>query len=87
MDNITLNYYALCVSILCNCLPEVAFEKLQSNRPSKVKSSFKVLSDTDVDDMVKMHQEGLTYKQIGEIYGIDHTYVRKRIRKRMQVAS
>jgi hypothetical protein len=72
-----LNYYALIVAILANCIPETAFEKLQSNTPRSVKNQ---ITTDDLDDMVTLHQEGLSYKEIGEIYCMEKSLLHKRLK-------
>lgn len=77
-EPIWINYYALVVSIIGNCIPETAFEKIQSETPSTVKNR---LSDEDFKDMAKMREEGMFLKDIGEIYGIDPTIICRRLKK------
>lgn len=66
-DDVKLNYFALAVAILTPCTVEAAFEKLESNAPSKVRSR---ITKQDILDMRKLKDRGLTYGQIGEIYGL-----------------
>lgn len=51
-------YLALAVAIGCVCTVESAFARLDSPRPSVVK------------DMHQLKVEGLTCREIGEIYGL-----------------
>lgn len=81
-----LNYYALCISILCDCLPETAFKKLQADDPSLVKDGFRVLNDDDLKDMIAMKRQGLTYRQIAEFYGVDNALLHKKIKPLLQVS-
>ena len=73
-----LNYYALCVSILCNCIPETAFEKLQADKPSQVMNWF---TPEDVEDMAALRKQGLTFRELGEIYCVDLTSINRRLSK------
>lgn len=59
------NWYALAVSILGNCIPEMAFLKLEMDRPDRAKMRY---SKNDIEDMHKIKSSGLTYKELAEIY-------------------
>ena len=74
-------YMALAVSILANCLPEQAFEKLdpQHARIGSNGGRPSTLTDMDTEDMIRMRQQGLAYKEIGEIYGINASAAHHRI--------
>lgn len=61
------NYCALVVSIIVGCFPETAFKKLESAHPDSVQT---VILPEDIYWMKKLKARGLTYKQIGEIYGL-----------------
>lgn len=68
------NWYALIVSILKGVLPEQAFELMENN-------TYKPLYGSDhTSDMIKMHEQGMTYRDIGEIYGISESAICKRIK-------
>jgi hypothetical protein len=75
----SLNYYALAVSILNSCLPETAFEKLQSEHPDKVVA---FISDEDAIDMRKLKAEGYSYYEIAEMYGVTYYAAYHNIRRR-----
>lgn len=65
------NWCALCISILKNVTPEMAFELLDNvgtKKPMKYKK-YKTITIDDVADMVKL-KETNTYKQIAEMYGM-----------------
>lgn len=69
------NWCALCIAIILKTPPETAFQILdigQRNRKS-------VLDFDDTRYMIKLKSEGLTYKQIGDMYGISDTAVCKRM--------
>jgi hypothetical protein len=51
---VRINYYALVVSILNNCIPETAFEKVQSDKPSNVTNQ---MTAADYEDMAKLQIE------------------------------
>lgn len=74
---VKINYYALVVSILKNCIPETAFEKVQSNQPSNVRNQ---MTDADYADMAKLRAEGLFYKELGEIYCMDKGAVYRKLK-------
>lgn len=73
-----LNYYALAVAILANCIPETAFERLQSDKPSKVKNQ---VTHDDYDDMVKMREDGVKFSEIGEIYCMDPSSIHRKLKE------
>lgn len=67
------NHYALIVAILKGCTPEQAFERLNTGHNKTIKAK-----ETEILEMIKLKSEGLTYKEIGEMYGLsDHATYRK----------
>ena len=77
-EAVRLNYYALVVSILGECIPETAFEKLQSDKPQFVKNQ---LTDDDYRDMVKLREEGVFYKDLSEIFGLDKGTIHRNLKR------
>lgn len=77
-EAVKLNYHALVVSILGECLPEMAFEKLQSDAPSKVTNQ---LTDDDWDDMARLRLQGVYYKDLEEIYGLDKATIHRKLKR------
>lgn len=69
------NYYALAVCILRNCTPEQAFQLLETGKKKRVKKG--TCLDV-VPERQKLREQGLSYKAIGEIYGMskDGVYIR-----------
>lgn len=67
------NWYALALSIINNVLPEQAFSLLENGKTTKKYNT------VNLEDMIKLRQQGMTYKAIGEIYGIKESAVCKRI--------
>lgn len=67
---------ALMICVFSNMTPEQAFRKLE-NKPYK----YTMLSDEDALDMVKMKENGMTYKSIGECYGISESAAYRRIER------
>ena len=72
------NWAALCVSILKGVLPEVAFSIL--NNPD-IKDYGKAFTDEDTRDMVELKKQGLTYKEIADIYGLNKGVIFRRIKR------
>lgn len=68
------NWYALCVAIVKNVLPEQAFVLLEGQSVYKT-----IWGKSNTTDMLRMRQQGMTYNAIGEIYGISGSAVCKRI--------
>lgn len=71
------NIIALYIAILRDDIvtPEQAFAVLED------KSVRKTVTDEDVEDMVAMKEQGLSYGQISEIYGLSWHATRRRIER------
>lgn len=69
------NISALAIAICSEkyMLPEEVFSIIENK-----KSNF---NDEDVRDMLAMRIQGMTYRQIGEIYGIDQHAANGRVRR------
>lgn len=72
------NYCALALSIIDGCLPETAWARLNNPHPETVKA---VILPEDINLMKRYRKHGLTYKQIGDIYGLSMDIVYSRIRR------
>ena len=70
-ENIAAIYIAICSDEFM--IPEKAFTVLEGN-------TFHI-KDEDVEDMVKMKKQGMTYRKIAEIYGTSDSNVYHRIRR------
>ena len=75
---VKLNYHALVASILSECLPEMAFEKLQSDEPEKVQNQ---LTEEDWDDMARLRLQGVYYKELSEIYCLDKATIYRKLKR------
>lgn len=75
------NYCALAVAIIKDCNPETAFTKLESPHPELIK---KIILPEDISLMEKYRKRGLTYAQIGNIFGLSMDVVYSRIKRRGQ---
>ena len=76
-------WYAFALALICHThlTPEMAFEQLAIGKKPKGKVyQSKALTADDVADMVKM-KETMTYKQIGQVYGMKADAVYTRIRR------
>lgn len=64
------NTMALTLAILSErfLLPEQAWDKLEN--PDKQNFS---LTDEDKEDVLAMREQGITWREIGRIYGVDHS--------------
>lgn len=71
-------YMALAVAIGCVCTVESAFERLVSKRPSMVRHP---INKEDIVDMHQLKAHGLTYPEIGEIYGLNSHAVFRRMKR------
>jgi hypothetical protein len=72
------NWAALCVSIVKGVSPEVAF--LLLNNPG-IKNYGYAFTDEDTKDMVEFKKQGLTYKEIADIYGLNKDMIFRRIKR------
>lgn len=72
------NYCALALSIVSDCFPETAFAKLESPRPCLVN---KIILPEDINLMKRYQKRGLTYKQIGDLFGLSMDVVYSRIKR------
>jgi len=72
------NYCALALSIVIDCFPETAFAKLESPRPDTIN---KIILPEDISLMERYRKRGLTYKQIGNIFGLHKDVVYSRIKR------
>lgn len=71
------NWYALIIAILLKQPPETSFQILEDGKKNRGKTS---LSDNDTLDMIQYRKENLTYREIGEMYGLKDYVVYKRIK-------
>lgn len=70
-------YYALLISILRHCTPEQAFELLNNGtRKRWCKGNKRIIRH-----MVKLKEQGKTYREIGEMYGISKDAAYQHIRR------
>lgn len=65
---------ALLICVFQNITPEQAFRKLENKTYKYTK-----LSEEDMLDMLKMRDNGMTLKSIGECYGISESEVCRRL--------
>lgn len=69
------NWYVLYIAIELNVAVEQAFILFKEGKKRRW------ISKDDELDMIKMKEQGLTYPEIGEIYGITGSCVCHRVRK------
>ena len=79
--DIRLNYYALTVAILRGCTPEQAAELLETGRLRRGRIVNTDNLADDVAEMIDLKASGLTYKQVGEMFGCSADTVYTRIRR------
>lgn len=72
------NIFALALAILSErfLLPEQAFQKLDNPNIKNFK-----LSDSDKEDMLKLRDQGISYRGLSEIYGINKSYIYNSLKK------
>lgn len=74
------NYYAL---LICIIRPDYNIDRsLQAMIDGEItKTRNTAVKKDDVEDMIRMKQQGMTYKAIGELYGMKKDAVHKRIQR------
>lgn len=73
------NWYAFFICIVRGVSIEVGLQMMVDEVFNKVQN--KTITDDDVETMIKMKHKGLTYPEIGEIYGITYQAVYRRIKR------
>lgn len=66
------NWYAFYISIVKEVPPEIAFAMMEGKKDTQWR---KLLTDEDKEDMIKLREQGLTYKEIGYMYGLSKTAI------------
>lgn len=72
------NYYALLICIVRPATIEQSFDLLDG-RITKIQN--KSITTNDVQDMIRMRQQGITYEEIGQMYGLTMQAVYMRIKR------
>jgi ATP-dependent protease Clp ATPase subunit len=72
------NYYALLICILKPATVEQSFNILEG-KVTKVQNKW--IRKDDVEDMIRMKQQGMTYEAIGKLFGLKKDAVHKRIER------
>lgn len=78
MDVLVDNYVALMMCIFTGWEPEQCFSYLETSRKPKRKSN---ITEDDVLDMIRLKQNGMSHREIGEIYGLSPDAVYYRIKR------
>lgn len=78
------NWCAFCVAILCNLTIEQAFDRIENFRGKKSRNYNNLITEEDSHDMVKMRQSNMTYREIGQMYGLSDVAVYRRIKRFME---
>lgn len=76
-------WYAFALALVSHVYltPERAFGCLASGKKPRKREPNTYLTDDDVADMSRMKEDKLTYRQIGEMYGLDRFAIYNRIRR------
>lgn len=82
MDVLVDNYVALMMCIFTGWEPEQCFNYLETLRRPKRKSN---ITEDDVLDMIRLKQNGMSHREIGEIYGLSPDAVYYRIKRSKKV--
>jgi DNA invertase Pin-like site-specific DNA recombinase len=78
------NWCALCVAILCNLTIEQAFDRLENYRTKRSRTYNCLITEEDTQDMVIMRKSNMTYREIGQIYGLNDATVYRRIKRHLE---
>ena len=73
------NYLALVIAILCKKTPEQSFYILEFGL-----KKLRRITKSEADEMIKYKKRGMTYKAIGEMFGITDQAAHKRIKRRKE---
>jgi len=74
------NYYALCVCILSERIPDEAFQVMQ------ILPTPRKLKDADISEILRF-KKCLTWKQVGELYGVSDHAIQKRVSRSIKKAT
>lgn len=81
------NYYALCICVLSEKIPEEAFNAMGltsvKTKASKLENRLSGREPEDVKEMLRL-KKTLTWKQVGEIFGISDQAAYQRVRRFMK---
>lgn len=72
------NWCALFIATQLEVSPEVAFDLL--DRREKPRTN-KLITDDDTKDMIALKAQGLTYKELGTMYGLTDRAAYRRIKR------
>lgn len=75
---------ALTVSILARTTPEQAFERLDKDFNTDVRYINKIITDEDLEDATKMVELGMTWKEVGEAFGMQTSTMFDRVKRYKQ---
>ncbi|MDF2608898.1 MAG: hypothetical protein K0R92_372 [Lachnospiraceae bacterium] len=72
------NYYALLICILKPVTIEQGFDLLEGHISNRYNLA---ITGEDIEDMIRMKQQGMTYREIGSYYGISEEAAYRRIKR------
>ena len=72
------NYYALLICILRPVTIEQSFD-MMDGKVAQTKNL--VITSEDIEDMIRMKQQGMTHREIGEYCGISEEATYRRIKR------
>lgn len=75
------NWYALFIAIKLKVTVEQAFKIFEDGSLKKSK----LITEEDEKDMIAMKKQGITYKEIGMIYGVTDSTVCHKIKPKMEM--
>lgn len=75
---------ALTVSILTKSTPEQAFEKLSKDYNPEIRYVNKNITDEDFEDAISMQKFGMSWREVGEAFGMKTTTMFNRVKRYKQ---
>lgn len=75
MQHMEDGYLALFITIVADCSVEQAFQRLEHG------GVHCKLKETDIPEIIRLKEDGKTYRELGKIYGVHYTYVQQRVKK------
>jgi hypothetical protein len=72
------DYYALLICILRPVTPEQSFDMI-NGKVAQIQNV--TITSADIEDMIRMKEQGMTHREIGECYGISEEATYRRIKR------
>jgi hypothetical protein len=77
LDDRRYNFYALATAILANVSVDKALIRMELTNPNVATDDHRL----DVEGAIRMLESGMSYREIGECYGVSGDVIWKRIKR------